>query len=85
VEQIQHGPSKQFYRVAFELTQEAAAKRTNSEQFLRIFFQAETEGLAFLEHVRKVHSIQKKVTSKRMFIIRKMTSQADAEDARTRK
>lgn len=74
VEQVQHGPSKQFYRVAFEFTSDKAVNRANSEQYLRIFFQVEAEALAFLEHVRKVYSAQKKLTSKRMFIIRKMTS-----------
>jgi hypothetical protein len=38
-----------------------------------------------LEHLRKVYSLQKKANAKRMFIIRKMTSQTDAEDARTRR
>jgi hypothetical protein len=74
VEQVQHGPSKQFYRIAFEFNQEQAAKRANQDNFLRIFFQVESEATAFLEHLRKVYSLQKKANAKRMFIIRKMTS-----------
>jgi len=29
VEQVQHGPSKQFYRIAFEFNQQQAAMRAN--------------------------------------------------------
>ena len=50
VEQIQHGQSKQFYRVTFEFDTKKAAMRKDNEPFLRIFFQVEAEALAFLKH-----------------------------------
>lgn len=71
--------------MTFEFQQEFYNKRPNNESFLRIFFQVETEALAFLDHARKIYNHQKKDISKKMFIIRKLTSQADYEDQKIKK
>lgn len=82
VDQIQHAPSKQFYRVTFHFLPEFIVKIKDIDSNLRINFTVESEALKFIEHARKVSNTQEKALNQKMFIIRKLSIPSDKQEAK---